>query len=292
MRTDRWPDPWLAGMVAWLAALALLPAPLAARIFLLAPLVIVPRLIRILPDRPWIGRLGGWTALLAALPLIASFALAPGPLAAALAAPWLVVAIVGAAAAVRHGLANLPSILHPSRLPDLGIDVALGLWGAGAVFLVTERLGLDIGFAPVIVLLTATHFHFAGFGLMALASVMAFSRPWLRVPVGGLIVGIPLTALGFILVSDAISAIGAVVVGSSGIGVGIALLTSPATTRTDWLARVAGIALLVGMPLGIAWSLAILTGSPFLDLEAMVRTHGVLNSLAVLLAVMAHRPER
>jgi hypothetical protein len=279
-------------MVAWLAGMVLLPAPLAARIFLLAPLVIVPRLIRILPERPWIGRLGGWTALLAALPLTASFALAPGPLAAALAVPWLALALVGAAAAVRHGLANLLSILYPSRLPDLGIDAAIGLLGAGAVFVVTERFGLDIGFAPVIVLLTATHFHFAGFGLLALASVMALSRPWLRVPVGGLIVGIPLTALGFILVSDATSAIGAVVVGLSGIGVGIALLTSPVATRIGWLTRVAGVALLVGMPLGIAWSLAILTGSPFVDLEAMVRTHGVLNSLAVLLAVTAHRPAR
>jgi hypothetical protein len=279
-------------MVAWLAGMVLLPAPLAARIFLLAPLVVVPRLIRILPERPWVDRLGGWTALLVALPLTASFAPAPGPLAAALAVPWLALALVGAAAAVRHALANLPSILHPSRLPDLGIDVALGLWGAGAVFVLADRLAIDIGFAPVIVLLTAIHFHFAGFGLLALASAMAFSRPWLRVPVGGLVVGIPLTALGFILVSDEISAIGAVVVGTSGIGVGIALLTSRVTDGIDWLARVAGVALLVGMPLGIAWSLAILTGSPFLDLEAMVRTHGALNSLAVLLVVMAHRPER
>jgi hypothetical protein len=279
-------------MVAWLAGMVLLPAPLAARIFLLAPLVIVPRLIRILPERPWVDRLGGWTALLVALPLIASFAMASGPLSAALAVPWVVLALVGAAAAVRHGLAGLPSILYPRRLPDLGIDVALGLWGAGAVFLVTERFGLDIGFAPVIVLLTATHFHFAGFGLLALASVMAFSRPWLRLPVAGLVVGIPVTALGFILVSDAICAIGAVVVGTSGIGVGIALVTSRVTDGIDWLGRVAGVALLVGMPLGIAWSLAILTGSPFLDLEAMVRTYGVLNSLAVLLAVTAHRPER
>jgi hypothetical protein len=289
MRTDRWPDPSMAGVVAWLAGMVLLPAPLAARIFLLAPLVIVPRLIRILPARPWIGGLGGWTALLAALPLIGSFALTPGPLAAALVVPWLALALVGAAAAVRHGLANLPSILHPSRLPDLGIDVALGLWGAGAVFLVTNRLGLDIGFVPVIVLLTATHFHFAGFGLLALASVMAASRPWLRVPVGGLIVGIPFTALGFVLVSDPISAIGAVVVGASGLGVGIALVTSRVTDRIDWLARVAGVALLIGMPMGIAWSLAILTGAPFLDLETMVRTHGVLNSLAVVLGVMAYR---
>jgi hypothetical protein len=44
------------------------------------------------------------------------------------------------------------------------------------------------------------------------------------------------------------------------------------------------------MPMGIAWSIAILTGQTFLDLESMVRTHGVLNSTAVLLAVVAYRP--
>jgi hypothetical protein len=52
------------------------------------------------------------------------------------------------------------------------------------------------------------------------------------------------------------------------------------------------LALLIGMPMGIAWSLAILTGQSFLDLETMVRTHGALNSLAVLLAVFAYRPGR
>jgi hypothetical protein len=41
--------------------------------------------------------------------------------------------------------------------------------------------------------------------------------------------------------------------------------------------------------MGIAWSLAMLTGQAFVDLETMVRTHGVLNSMAVLLAVVAYR---
>lgn len=58
------------------------------------------------------------------------------------------------------------------------------------------------------------------------------------------------------------------------------------------LLRIAGVALLIGMPMGIAWSIAILEGGAFLDLETMVRTHGVLNSLAVLLAVLADRPSR
>ncbi len=41
--------------------------------------------------------------------------------------------------------------------------------------------------------------------------------------------------------------------------------------------------------MGIAWSFAILTGQPFLDLDTMIRTHGVLNALAVLIGVTAYR---
>lgn len=281
----------MVGLLIWAAALALLPAPLAARILLLAPLVIVPRLLTLLAHRPGVARLAGWPALVAALPLLAAFALPPGLLAAVLAGPWLALAVVGASAAVLHGLAQLPSILRPERWADLGIDVALGFWAVGALFTIVDRLGLETGFSAAIVLLTATHFHFAGFGLLGLASLLGRSRPWLRAPVAGLAVGIPLTALGFVLVSDAISAVGAVFVGLSGIGVGIGLLTVSTSGPPLWLSKLAGAALLVGMPMGIAWSLAILVGGTFLDLDTMIRTHGVLNAAAVLLGVAAYRSD-
>ena len=281
----------LVGMIVWVAALAILPAPVAARILLLAPLVIVPRLLALLPDRRWIARLGGWPTFLAALPLLAAFALPASPTAAVFVVPWLVVAVVGALAAVLHGLANLLSILQPRRLADLGLDVALGFWAVGAIFTVIDRLGLDTGFSTTIVLLTATHFHFAGFGLLGLGSLLARRRPWLRAPVAGLIVGIPLTALGFVLVSDAINAVGTVFVGLSGIAVGIGLLTITATGISRWAARAAGMALLIGMPMGIAWSMAILVGASFLDLDTMVRTHGALNATAILLGVAAYHSE-
>jgi hypothetical protein len=278
------------GLAIWLPALALVPAPLAERIFLLAPLVVVPRLVTYLPSRTWIGRLGGWPLLVAALPLVVAFSRPVDPLAGALTVPWLACATVGVAAALRHGIAELPSILLPRRLPELGVDVALGFWAVGATFTTLDRLGADTGFSPAIVLLTATHFHFAGFGLLAIASLIATTRGWLSASVVGLVVGIPLTAAGFVLASNAINATGAALTGLSGIGVGLALLTSRADSRSDGLLRLAGVALLIGMPMGIAWSLAILVGQSFIDLGTMVRTHGVLNSMAVLAAVLAHRP--
>jgi hypothetical protein len=280
------------GLAVWFLALALLPAPLAGRIFLLAPLVIVPRLVTYLPSRAWIGDLGGAPLFVAAAPLTVAFAFPAGPLAGVFALPWLACAAIGLAAAMRHGIAGLPSILSLRRLPDLGVDVAVGFWAVGATFATLDRLGVDTAFSPSIVLLTATHFHFAGFGLLAIASLIATSRQWVSVSVAGLIVGIPLTALGFVLASNPINAAGAAVTGVSGVGVGLAFLSTRVITWSDWLLRIAGIALLIGMPMGIAWSISILLDRSFLDLDTMVRTHGVLNSLAVLVAVLAYRPSK
>lgn len=274
------------GLVLWTVVLLALPAPLATRILLLAPLVIVPRLLVLLPLPVLVGRASGWPALMAAVPSVFAFALAPGPWAGLLAVPWVVVSMLAVGGAIRHGVAGMPRILLPRNVGALGADVALAFWGIGAVFSLVDRLGLDTGFSPAIVLLTAVHFHFAGFGLLGLGSLMATRRQWLGLPVLGLAVGIPVTALGFVVSSHAIGAIGAVLVGSSGIGVGLALLTERPAGWRRWLTAVAGVALLVGMPMGIAWSLAILTGATFLDLDTMVRTHGSLNATAVVLAVV------
>jgi cytochrome c biogenesis protein CcdA len=156
---------------------------------------------------------------------------------------------------------------------------------------VVDRLEIATPVPTVIVLLTATHFHFAGLGLLGLASLLARSRPWLRASVVGLIVGIPLTALGFVLATNLINSIGAGLVGLSGIGAGVALLTEATPDRWRWASRFAGAALLISMPLAIGWSLAILTGQPFLDLDTMIRTHGELNALAVVLGIAASQAE-
>lgn len=277
------------GLVVWFAALAFLPATLAARIFLLAPLVIVPRLLALLPGRSWIARLAGRRAFLAAAPLVVAFGLPQGPLAGAFVMPWAAVALIGAAAAIAHGLPSLPSLFRPRNLPDLGIDVSLGFWAVGAAFALVDRLGIETGFSPVIVLLTATHFHFAGFGLLGITSLLARSRPSLRASVAGLIVGIPITAAGFVLHSDPIGAVGALFVGLAGIGVGLALVLGNRPDVVAWLSRLAGAALLVGMPMGIAWSLSILFQVSFLDLDTMIRTHGALNATAVLVGVLSYR---
>ena len=97
---------------------------------------------------------------------------------------------------------------------------------------------------------------------------------------------IPVTALGFVLPNAAVGALGASLVGCSGIGVALALLTAGGPPVTRAARRAAGIALLVGMPLGIGWSVAGLLGIGFIDLDAMVRTHGALNAFAIVAAAV------
>jgi hypothetical protein len=272
------------GLAVWAASLVVIPASLAARVTLLAPLVIVPHLLERLPGRLPLQGLGPW-AFTAALALPIAFLLPPGLPAAMLTVPYLGLGLLVLAAAVTHGLQSVPEILRLSQVPALGADVAIAFLGAAAAFLTFDRLGYrPMDFDAATILLTATHFHFAGFGLLAITALLASGSPHLRAPTLGLVAGIPLTALGFVTASSTIGAVGALAVGVSGIVVALELLRIPVRDRSRMPLRAAGLALLVGMPLGIGWAMAALLGLPFIDLDTMVRTHGALNAFAVLAA--------
>jgi hypothetical protein len=282
----------LIGAMAWLVALVALPAPVLPRVFLLAPLVIVPRLLGRV-DIANVARLAGWPAVGAALPLCLGFALSPGAPAALLTGPWILLAVLALVVTAVDAVPHLPRILSSRDVAEVGFAGSLTFLLVGATFVAVDRLGLQpLEFAPVIILLTAVHFHFAGFGLLVIASCLARhgrNRQW---PVVGLLAGMPITALGFIADSLWIGALGAIVVGTSGLGVGFRLLTETVPSgsgseRSAW--RLAGVALLSAMPLGIAWSLALLVDGTFLPLDSMVRTHGFLNAAAVTLVALADR---
>src|SRR3954452_8439252 len=86
-RGDR--DVLVAGGLLWTATLILSPAPLPARILLLAPLVVIPMLVPILPGRPVVHRIRGRMVLAAAAPLVLAISLPQGVAAAACSLPWL-----------------------------------------------------------------------------------------------------------------------------------------------------------------------------------------------------------
>ena len=141
----------------------------------------------------------------------------PGLAAAALASLWLLVtgliALDGLIGLYRLRLSDLPAVVNISFLAGM---VFLPV---GASWLVMSRLGIQaFGFGDTIVLLTAVHFHFAGFAAPLLAALTAYHlrsshnvQRLLVVSVACIIAGTPLVAAG-ITVSPAIALIGAIVI--------------------------------------------------------------------------------
>ncbi len=203
------------------------------------------------PADRWIARVqpAVWPAAAA---LGVATLLAPGPAAALLAAPWLAIS-----AAV--GVAALVSLVRSShrggRVRRLAVAVSLGFLAFGAVNAGSFVLGFaPLGFAPVIVLLTAVHFHAAGF------------------------VGLPGAAVA-----------GAVTVAIGGLLIGWATLRLAPTMRSSgakWLSAIGGGAVFASMPLAIGWAVGTSLGAPPFGLDVMIRTHGAINAVAVCVPLM------
>ena len=288
--------PAVVGLETWLVALVALPAPLVARILLAAPLIIVPALLaampaRTLPLRLTTPDLAPWAALIAGLPLLAAFSVAAGPLAALLSAPWIALGGVLALAALAHAVPRLPGLLRPGRSSELATDGAFGLLGVGALFLLAHRLDVGLlGFGSTTMLLGAVHYHFLGFGLLGLVAVTARRRPWLGwLACLGIVGGMPLSAAGTALAVPPLNWLGVLIIDIGGLAAIVLLLDHArhGSVPGRLLLVSAAAALALGLSLGIGWSTSLFLGLTFLDLEAMVRTHGVLNATGVVLAALA-----
>ena len=260
-------------------------------LFLLAPLVLVPLGYRLLETASAGSHPPAFALRLvvpaAGLLVVASW-LPAGLAAAALAIPWVLV--TGATAVV----AGIRWIQEPHRLrPDVrhATDAGVAFLAVGAVFALADRLGVQpFGFSTTIILLTAVHFHYAGF-VLPLAGALAWTRRpsrWLEMALGAVIVGIPVTALGFFGLSLA-NWVGAVLTAAGGFGIGLATLAiarTMARTTGVILAALAGASLLIAMPLAAIYATGTLTGTAWLAIDAMARVHGGLNALGFALPAM------
>jgi hypothetical protein len=260
-------------------------------LLLLAPLVLVPLGLRLLAvaapgSAPSFALQAA--AIPAAIALAIGFILPQGPLAAAFALPWLTVTGLIA------GVAGLRVLHDPARLrlgPRVATDAAVAYLAIGASFAVTDRLGVrPFGFAPEIILLTAVHFHFAGF-ILPLAGALALHRRasrGLELALGFVIIGIPTTAVGFFgfpLVNWAGSM--RVATGGFGIGLGTLAVSRRMTSHVATvLAAIGGVSLVLAMPLAATYATGTLTGAAWLDLALMARIHGGLNALGFALSVV------
>jgi hypothetical protein len=307
-----------AGAAVW-AGMAVLARIGVARIgaiellFLFAPLVIVPLGMEL-------GRVTGGSGRLAELArrlqpvgaamVVVAIWLPPGKRAGTLALGWLAVCgLMAAGGVVRAfrgarelwgestGESRVPTRAVPTRLTprvaEIAIAVGLLDLAVGAAWLVASRWGMrPMGIQEPIGLLTAVHFHFAGFATATIAAAtLQFAersgeaRRWLRVVVG-LVAGMPFVVAAGFVISPVLKMGAAILFSASVAGLAIAVRAC-GTEAEDGTARlllqVAAGAVFAGMVLSGSYAVADYLGSGVLTIPQMARTHGVLNAVGFCL---------
>jgi hypothetical protein len=269
---------------------------LIQRILLLGILIIVPLGLALISSlsqsRSKFFRLAVLLHRYAALAVILSALLDAGFAAAALASLWLVVtgliALDGLLGLYRLRLSDLPVVIRISML------AAMIYLPIGAVWLVMSRLGIQpLGFGDTIVLLTAVHFHFAGFAAPLLAALTGYHlqssrtvQKLLVVTVVCIIAGTPLVAAG-ITVSPTIALIGAVII-SLGLH-SLALLNLVwvvpgfSSSLPKVLLIVSSLASVPAMLLAGVYAYSIVFQKLIVDIPQMAMTHGVANAFGFAL---------
>jgi hypothetical protein len=329
-----WAAGWAtAGTAVW-AGIAVLARMGIARIgvielmFLFAPLVIVPLGMEL-------GRMGGFESgaarglagaaqtlqPLGAILAVVAVCLAPGERAGFLGVGWMVVcglmatagvvesgALVRSVAGIENLLGGAPVATRvlpvfaqvpavPSRLSRIAGCVARIDLAVGGAWLVASRLGWrPMGIQEPIGLLTAVHFHFAGFATAMIAgSTLQFAEArlaghdgllrWLR-RVVVLVLGMPFVVAAGFVISPGLKMVAAMVFSAS-----VAVLAGfvwmcaarvEVATARGFLRAAAG-AVFVGMALSGTYAVADFVKSELLPIPRMASTHGVLNAVGFCL---------
>jgi YndJ-like protein len=231
----------------------------------------------------------------AAVPLLALSVLwSPGPTAALAALPWL--AVTGLIT-----LAGLARLWRRRFLPleELCFDAGLVYLAVGGGWTVLAWGGLrPLGFAVPIVLLTAVHFHYAGFALpllTGLAGRTLGSGTWTRTAALGVIAGVPLVAVGITASQlgqgPLLEGAAAVVTALGGLltaGLSLRLAAQPGRAgliRALW--GLSALALAAGMILAALYGLRTWVSIAWLDLPWMWALHGTANSLGFAIPGLA-----
>jgi len=259
-------------------------------LLLLAPLVIVPLGLRLVPftgDRSrQLLTLARRVQPFGAAAAVASFLVAPGWTSGAVALGWLLTCAVAS-------LAGLVELIERRSLRPVHLvpAAALAYLSVGAGWLVLSRAGLQPeGFSHEIVELTGVHFHYAGFAatLMAALTIGAVrDRGRLAKFASGaamfVVIGVAVTAAGIATGSGLLTVVGPVFLGVGVLSVAavIALTIAPRvhSAPARWLLWVSAAGVVVPMLLGVDYAIGRVFPVPALDLRAMALVHGDLNAL-------------
>jgi len=296
-----------AGM-AVLARMGIVRVGAIELLFLFAPLVIVPLGMELGRGMGGTGRLEELARRLqpvGAGMVVVAMCLPPGRRAGLAAAGWMVVcglmAGSGVVGLVRSSLTRSSLTRSSWRDADRSVRATLALaqmdLGVGGAWLVASRLGMrPMGIQEPIGLLTAVHFHFAGFATAMIAAatlqfverrgVSGLSQSWLK-PVVLLVAGMPVVVAAGFVISPVVKMAAAILFSTSVAALAIAVRAygrkaEDATARI--LLQVAAGAVFAGMVLSASYAVADYAGSEVLTIPQMARTHGILNAVAFCLA--------
>jgi YndJ-like protein len=222
--------------------------------------------------------------------VLASFLVDKGPIAGSLASGWLVLALLIL-------LGGLPRVARGAGplLSGVNLRAAHVFLPLGAVWLVLSRLGVaPPALGPLRVFLAAVHFHFSGVTLEILLAAtgreLGTCAPRLgvvqRVLAIGAVAGIPLIVAGRVLGIEPLRAAGVAAILLSTIALAmtstaVAVETPASTARRLLFASAASLA--AAMIVATVYGVGELTGAPLLDLDRMVKAHGLLNALGFVL---------
>jgi len=263
-------------------------------LLLLAPVVIVPLGLRLVPlRRRWANRmlrLAGLVQPVGAAAAVVAFLVPPGWTAGVIALGWLVPCAIAS-------LAGLVELFETRswRPVQLVSAAALAYLSVGAAWLVASRAGVRLGFSPAIVELTGVHFHYAGFAATLLAALALHTlrdagQTARRVATTAalmVVVGTPITAVGITTRSAAATIAGPVLLAGGILSIaGItAVLIAPTleNAAARWLLRLSAAGVLLPMLLGVDYAVSRVFAVPALDLRWMAAIHGDLNALAFTL---------
>lgn len=277
------------GVIVWLITLLLTTSDseqteLVHKVVFWAMLVIVPLGLSIIATESRLYRLVVFAQPVAALFAISSFFVQKGVLSAALASAWfilnLLIALLGLVRLTGRGF---------HRIEELSIDAGLLYLPVAGGWLVIYRLGIQpFDFGEMIILLTAVHFHFAGFATPIIAGMSGrvlarrdYPRNVFAFAVFALVAAMPLVAAG-ITFSPWIGFIGALLL-TLGL-VLLAVLTigwvMPSIASLAWraLLLIGALSSCAAMMLACLYAYSVATHTLIITIPEMAITHGLLNA--------------
>lgn len=264
-------------------------------LFLLGPLVVVP--LGLTLSFQFIGgkqvglpiRIARTLQLPAAVCVVASFCLPQGIGATMLALPWFFfgcfIALEGLMALIRRNF----------RKRETACTIACFLYlSIGCAWLIASRFGLTpMSFREPIVLLTAVHFHYAGFAapLLALAAgngiekKRAALRRIFNIVVAGVVTGPGLLAAGFVI-GPRLKLAMALLVACSEVSLSLFFLAGVRAMRprlAQMLVTISAASVLLAMGLAGVWAIGEFPLQPYVHLDEMARFHGTSNAFGFIL---------